>query len=320
MKSRRFYFGSSVLPALFCSLAGLLGAGCTIQAPAASSDSDKRSSAVSEAEPESPSGAPSNSAGPSRPNATTQASCSFGEPNEEHSKAAKVELGRTYTGLCLQRDDADFFEFTAPSTPGYATVKVQNVGAGTPNVAITGVDNAELVKVWAENDGASVILHVGLIPGATYRVVAREAYEKVSYAYDLALSFTPFADPFEANDTRAQAKDIETGKVVQGIFAAGTKSWDDWFRVSLVKGAVTIRVDETAEGIMPSLALYDGDGKQLEHEYGTSDGGTVVIRTTVSATGSYYVSLGTAGAFPDIAAEGEAPASFTQPYKLSVTQ
>jgi hypothetical protein len=150
--------------------------------------------------------------------------------------------------------------------------------------------------------------------------VAREAYEKVAYSYDLALSFTPFADVFEPNDTRAQAKDIESGKVVQGIFAAGTKSWDDWFRVNLVKGAVTIRVDETAEGILPSLALYDADGKQLEHEYGTSDGGTVVLRTTVSASGAYYISLGTAGSFPTVADEGEAPASFTKPYKLSATQ
>lgn len=257
--------------------------------------------------------------------------CAFGEPNENRDQATALTIGTQYSGCVTTREDADFYEFTAPSdnSGGYVQIALTNVGAGSIAAEVFAAsDNGSLTSVYNTTEGESLPVYVSVAPGAKYRLrVADFAGFSAEYKYDLKLTYTKFDDSFEPNNTRDDAKSITKNVPVEAIIApttaAGHVKEDDWFdfyAVDLAAGNADVKLENVPTNVNADVQVYNAAGTVVASKYNTTDGASVVVEPFQTAAAKYYVRVSYFASPPASAAKGGIPDNFTRKYKLTVSQ
>lgn len=263
--------------------------------------------------------------------------CGFNEPaaNQSFASAASFDLGSDRMG-CLTAADAagaDFWAFDAPGDAGggYVQVQVDASGAGKLRAVIYGDDAAtELGRVVAPDAATPLSFFVATAPGARYRVAVQDdAGFAAPYGYRLTTGFTAVGDAYEPNDTLADAKPIDVGAPVDAFLFAGggatdpLAALDDDYRVSMAGGQMmTVRLESMPTTMAGRLFLYGPDGVEVARISTGHKGEALTLLPPLPAVGGdYVVRVALFSDPPPAVVDGATPpASFTQPYRLTVTQ
>jgi len=186
---------------------------------------------------------------------------------------------------------------TDDPTPLYlTTTDDQGVGSfaeiapGTYDIYVAGADLS--LTGGATQDRGTYIGTMTATSGSTYNTPDRKSVQLVSTSPD----FNP-VDPYEPNDTPADAKTIAYGETTQTAYIYGQPQDLDWFKFTGTAGdSITANVLAAGElgGTLDSfLSLVDVDGKKVLAE--NDDRGTPRIDSdseityTLPTTGTYYL-------------------------------
>jgi hypothetical protein len=310
-------------------------AGCTIT----TTPSSDAGSAPSTTPPVvTPPGADAGDGGSAISPVVVAAGCSFGEPNDNRDQAKAIDLGTTYTGLCVSNpdhtDELDFFEITAPSSDaagGVVEVSVSNVkDRGLAEIIVTSAaDNVVIFDSYTTDPGASTAGWLSVTPGAKYRVqINRFGGAGDRFTYDLSTKYTAINDTFEPNNKKEDAKAITLNTPIHATSAAHSANGNlqvgddaDWYKVTIAAGTASIKMTNVASDYLCDVQLFDASGEKVAEQYETTKGADCILPATDLKGGSYYVLLNTFGGLP-LRGDAHTPvASFMlQQYKLEVQQ
>ncbi len=263
--------------------------------------------------------------------------CSAADPgNDDRDHATPYPTFGVDFQACMQTaTDIDFYEFTTPATPaggGVITVSLINVGPNGNIEALVYVvnDNGQLVDSAAAGGGASAYLWFNAAPSTKYRVrVDRFTAGNTANPYTFKAVYTPVNDTHEANDLRTQASPLSVGTPVQGYMFAGytlstgfaANAWEDWYRVTLGAGTVTITLEILANDVNGTIELFNALGTSIQSEASAGQGSSVVLTHTAPLTaGDYYVVVSPFTNPTSKNTNNILPQYATQPYTLTVTQ
>ncbi len=258
--------------------------------------------------------------------------CDAADPgNDDRDHPTALPLGSKLQA-CLQKpSDQDFYEFTSPASPaggGVITVSVTDVGArsGVRSTVWAASDNGKIGSNDAR-DGASVIQWFFAAPNTKYRVSVERSSGAETIPYSVEVKFMPVKDAFEPNDARAQASAIKVGTPVKAYLFTGrpasspaaASAWEDWYKVRLSAGTVSVTLADVPSDIAAMVTLHDPLGSKMQMEYSTTPGAGVQLKKSGLAPGDYYVKISPYGQ-PRTDGAGQAiPQYATQPYTLTVT-
>lgn len=252
--------------------------------------------------------------------------------NDDFDHATPIMLGSDFQG-CLQTDtDVDFYEFTTPDMPaggGVVVVSVTGVsgGGGLDSTAYAASDNGTIEN--NKNSGTTSFYYwFAAVAGAKYRIGMKHYLNMASTPYKLKAAFTPVNDVNEPNDARTQARPLTVAMPLNGYLFTGyanstglaDNAWDDWFKVTLAAGSVSIALSDLASDMNGQVVLYDNLGVQSAEAHQSTSGSTVVLSKTGLVAGDYYVKV--RPYLPPVpkGLGAVSPVYATQPYALTVSQ
>jgi hypothetical protein len=259
--------------------------------------------------------------------------CTGADPgNEDRDHATPIPIGSDFQGCLQTQTDIDFYEFTTPDMPlagGVAVVSLTEVSpaGGVDSTSYAASDNGAIENNYASG-GASVFYWFATVPASKYRVDVKRFSGTPPTSYKLKVAYAPVNDTYEPNDLRTQAKPLSVATPLNGYFFAGyanstglaANAWEDWFKVTLADGSVTVALADLASDINGEVTLYDNLGVQIADAYQVTKGATVVLTKTGIVAGDYYVKL-TPFSDPTPKGDGVVPGVYvTQPYTVTVTQ
>jgi hypothetical protein len=259
--------------------------------------------------------------------------CSATDPgNEDRDHATPIPMGSDFVGCLQTTTDVDFYEFTTPDLPaagGVVVVSLTEVaGGGVDSAAYAAADNGS-IQGNAGGGGAAVFYWFAAVPSAKYRLdVKRYLGGTAAVAYKLKAVYSPVNDTYEPNDVRTQGPSITVGTPVSSYLFAGyanstglaANAWEDWYKVSLADGSITIALADLASDMNGAVTLYDNLGVQVASASQGVRGTTVVLTKTGIVAGDFYVKI-TPYNNPTPKGTGAIPGVYTtQPYTLTVAQ
>jgi hypothetical protein len=267
--------------------------------------------------------------------------CGFSEPagNHDFGRAAAYDLGGERMGCLAATGGAgagtDFYAFDAPgdAAGGYVQLQVDAAGAGKLRAIVYGDDaGAELGRATAADAATPLDLVVAVAPGARYRLAVEDDSGAVAapYAYRLGSRFAPVPDAFEPNDAPDSAALIGVGTPVDAFLFAGPRAaaeplatLDDNYRVAMTGDQmITVRLEALPANVAARLFLFAPDGSETARVASGHRGEMLVMQPPLPAVwGDYIVRVSLwADPPPAVTAGTTPPPSFTQPYRLLVTQ
>jgi hypothetical protein len=214
---------------------------------------------------------------------------------------------------------------------GYVEVSVSGVGVQglAELVATSSTDNDVLFDAYTTDQGASVKGWFTVAPGAKYRLsVGRFGGAGARFAYSVTTKYTQISDTFEANNTKADAKQISPNVPIQASAAdvsASTKLADsddqDWYEVTLGAGNATVKLSNSPSEHLCDVDLIDDNGNRVGENYTTDKGANCQIDAMGLLGGTYYVNAHSfAGPPVRSGANSAPPTNVTGQYTLVVTQ
>jgi len=258
--------------------------------------------------------------------------CGFrdGEPNNNAERATTVDMGSMYTG-CLESADTDYLSIQSPgdAAGGYVQATIGEV-SGTVRVTIyDDTGKTELGSFVADAAGAPLSFYWASGAGQTTRIAVKDEAGGGPYTYQLTASYTAVADPFEPNDAMTAAAAVPDGGQMSAYLFAGRHdatndpaAYDDYYRFQAQPGAVSIRLDDVPSNLAARVFVFRTDGSEVARVSSGVRGGALVLNPpTVVTAEEFIVRVSLWDTPPAGAGAGaELPASFTQAYKLSVSQ
>jgi hypothetical protein len=256
--------------------------------------------------------------------------CGFtdGEPNNDADHATVADMGAMYTG-CLASGDTDYLSIQSPedATGGYV---LATIGEASGTVRVTVYDDSgktEIGSVVAAAPGAPVSFYWASGAAQKTRIAVKdEAGGGAAYTYQLTTSYTAIADPFEPNDTMDTAAWVPDGGQMSAYLFAGAgtdaTAFDDYYRFAAQPGAMAIRLDDVPSNLAARVFVFRSDGSEVARVSSGVRGGALILNPPAVVTAEdFFVRVSLWDAAPAEVGPGtELPASFTQAYKLSVTQ
>jgi hypothetical protein len=198
-------------------------------------------------------------------------------------------------------------------------------GMGTVRATIyDGAGQTELGSFVADGPGAALSFYWASASGQTTRVALRDDGGG-PYTYELATTYTQVADPFEPNDSMdAAALMPDGGQMSAFLFAGGrdAAAYDDYYRFTAQPGALSIRLDQVPPDIAARLFLFRSDGSEVARvSSGLRGGALTMTPPALPGAEELTVRVSLWSELPAaVGAGSELPASFTQPYLLTVSQ
>jgi hypothetical protein len=232
-----------------------------------------------------------------------------------------------------QTDGAGIETIQSPDdqTGGYLQATV-TPATGTVRVTIyDGAGQAELATFVGDAPGAALSFYWASAPGQQTRIGIRDdgGGGGAPLTYELTSGYTQVADPYEPNDAMDTAAPMPEGGQMSAYLFAGRHdaandptAYDDYYRFAAQPGAVSIRLDDVPANVAGRLFLFRTDGSEVARVSSGVRGGALALNTPAMEGGAELVvrvSLW-AEAPAAIGAGPELPASFTQPYRLTVSQ
>jgi hypothetical protein len=259
--------------------------------------------------------------------------CGFrdGEPNNNAEGATTVDIGAMFTG-CLESADADYLSIQSPgdATGGYVQATIAEV-SGTVRVTIyDDAGTTELGSFVADAAGAPLSFYWASGAGQQTRIaVTDDAGGGMPYAYQLTTSYTAVPDPFEPNDAMTAAATVPDGGQMSAYLFAGRHAanndpaaYDDYYRFQAQPGAVAIRLDDVPSNVAARVFVFRPDGTEVARVSSGVRGGALLLNPPAVVTAEDFIVRVSIWDNPPagVGAGTDLPASFTQAYKLSVSQ
>ena len=226
--------------------------------------------------------------------------------------------------------DGDFTTFQAPddSTGGYVLATVPP-GMGTVRATIyDGAGGSALASFVADAPGAALSFWWTSAPGQQTRIALRDD-GGADYKYELTSSYTQVADPYEPNDAMDAAAPMPDGGQMSAFLFAGRRggtndpaAYDDYYRFTAQPGALSIRLDDVPADLAARVFLFRADGSEVARVSNGMRGAALALTPpAVTDAADFIVRVSLWDEAPAAAGAGaELPASFTQPYRLTVSQ
>ena len=214
------------------------------------------------------------------------------------------------------------------ATGGYLQATVAP-GMGTVRATIyDGEGKAVIASFVADAPGAALSFWWTSAPGQQTRVALRDD-GGASYSYDLTSSYTPVADAYEPNDATGAATPMPADGQMSAFLFAGRRdgtndpaAYDDYYRFAAQPSALSIRLDDVPADVAARLFLLRADGTEVARVSNGMRGAPLALSApAVTDAGDFIVRVALWAETPAAAGAGtELPASFTQPYRLTVSQ
>jgi len=185
--------------------------------------------------------------------------------------------------------------------------------------------NTQLASFVADAPGSGLSFWWSSAPAQTTRIALRDD-AGASYTYDLTTTYTQVADAFEPNDAMDSAAPMPDGGQMSAFLFSGKTdpaAYDDYYRFTAQPGPLSIRLDNVPADLAARLFLLRAaDGSEVAR---VSNGmrGMALSMTAPAVTDAadFVVRVALWDEAPPAAGAGsEVPASFTQPYQLTVSQ
>jgi len=241
-----------------------------------------------------------------------------------------VSLGACGGCEPAQTDNGNFVMIQSPDDEigGYVQATVAP-GMGTVRATIyDGAGQAELGSFVADAPGAALSFYWASGSSQQTRIALRDD-GGAPYTYELTSHYTPVVDPYEPNDVMAAAAPMPEGGQMSAYFFAGRENtasdpgaYDDHYRFTAQPGVVSIRLDDVPANVAARLFLFRTDGSEVARVSSGLRGGALAMNAPAmdgAAELIVLVSLWAEAPAP-VGAGTELPLSFTQPYRLTVSQ
>lgn len=209
------------------------------------------------------------------------------EPNDTPVEATALNAGGWQIGS-LPQGDEDWFTFDLPAS---STVLINVGGSLGGDTEMWLKDGAgDTTIAYSDDEGPGYYSQIiQYLPAGTY-TIRLTAWNDVSiYAITLVSSDGAlWADPYESDDTPAEAKTIQPGVPQAHSFLTGSD--EDWMAFHLdASAAVSLETSGLFDG-STSLWLYGPDSSS-EPVDSYTDGGYAGLYTGVLEPGTYYVQV-----------------------------
>jgi hypothetical protein len=253
------------------------------------------------------------------------------EGNHDLAHPATFGPGGEKTG-CLANGEPDVYMFQLEdgTQAGYLSFHLDGDAFGQPTATLYGPDGDAVFGTVADGEsGAPMAFAVAAAPGAAYRLAIADTGGAGPYDYRITAMFTPIPDTYEPNDTAAQAAAITAGTPIQAYLFAGAAApntniaaYDDYYRVSLAGGMVTVRLEDVPADLAPRIFIYGPDSAELGRVVNGHKGEPLTLQLPMSITaGDHVVRVTLWTETPATMSPATAlPDHFVHPYRLTVTQ
>jgi hypothetical protein len=188
----------------------------------------------------------------------------------------------------------------------------------------------ELASFVADAPGAALSFWWTSAPGQTTRIALRDDAGG-PYSYELTSNYVQVADAFEPNDAMDAAAAMPTDGQMSAFLFAGriggagdAGAYDDHYRFAAQPGALSIHLDDVPADLAARLFLFRPDGTEVARVANGMRGAALALNvpaTAVTDATDFIVRVSLWDEAPAAAGAGtELPPSFTQPYRLTVSQ
>jgi len=215
-------------------------------------------------------------------------------------------------------------------TGGYILATVA-AGMGTPRATLyDGSGHTQLASFVADAPGAALSFWFTSARGQTTRVALSDD-GGADTKYELTSNYVQVADAFEPNDAMEGATPMPAGGQMSAFLFAGRHDgafgpgdYDDFFHFAAQPGALSIHLDDVPADLAARVFLLRADGSEVARVSSGLRGSPLALNvpaTAVTDATELTVRVSLWDEAPPTAGAGtELPASFTQPYQLSVSQ
>ena len=214
-------------------------------------------------------------------------------------------------------------------TGGYVLATVAPAGGTVRATLYDASGQIPIASFVADAPGAALSFWWTSAPGQTTRIALRDDAGG-SYPYALTPSYMQVADTFEPNDAMDAAAPLpDAGQMTAFLFAGrrdGTNdpaAWEDYYRFTAQPGALSIRLDDVPADLAARLFLFRAaDGSEVARVSNGMRGAALSLAAPpVTDAADFVVRVSLWDEAPPTAGAGmDLPASFTQPYRLTVSQ
>jgi hypothetical protein len=224
--------------------------------------------------------------------------------------------------------DATPFQSPDDSTGGYVVATVP-AGMGTPRATIYDGSGSQLASFVADSPGAALSFWFTTGPNQQTRIAVHDDAGG-NYKYDLTPTYTQVADAFEPNDGMDAATPMPDGGQMSAFLFAGRRgntndpaAYDDYYRFTAQPGTVSVRLDDVPADLAAKMFLFRAaDGSEVARVSNGMRGAALALTPpALTDAAELIVRVSLWDEAPPAAAAGtDLPASFTQPYRLTVSQ
>ncbi len=229
--------------------------------------------------------------------------------------------------------DVHLYKVTVPTDRPSGYLQVSGAGEGGGRLQLIVYQGPGMVELGRFRQGAAggpVVFFLANASGHDHWVgVANEGTFSARYDYSVQTEYRSVPDVFEPNDTIQSASNLLLGVPIPAFLFAGRKgleneplAYDDYYRVGVAGGTLTIRIDDVPRDIAPRVTLHGSDGMEVSRISSGILGGALVLRSPpLPGPGHVFVRIAPWSGVPQNMGSGPTlPDHFTHPYTLSVTQ
>lgn len=251
-----------------------------------------------------------------------------GQPDGNDDRANAVDIsGLASFTISIDADDQDWLKFTTPDDGKAHLITLsytQPTSSGFRLEVLADADYSTIGTHWSDK-GTKKTVYFTVGPKAT-TLLNFELYGGNGGLYQYTLTDTPENDVHEPNNAREQAAGISPNTDVLGQFwtpyvSEAENNPDDWFKVDLTAGDVTIKATHVPASQRYQIRLYDADFVDLGSFWGGGLGATGEETLTVEKAGTHYLQLQNYGS-DDIngVIDVAKPAGLSEQYTFRVEQ
>jgi hypothetical protein len=229
------------------------------------------------------------------------------EINNTMADARDIPMEQDVRAKIKPAGDTDWFKFTIPQT-GVLEVSVDSVPLLVDmDVFVYDYTGREVGRSTQTGDGQDVFFMLLRDPGLHYILLREGNGDNYGNAYYILHLGLDTSDPYEINNTLADARLIQTNSLVRAkIRPTGDL---DWFKfVPAGAESARITVDSVPLEIDMDVHVYDCHGSQIAASTGTGNGQPVALPVYLPVRDTYYLLLG----------DGDGGQSSTEFYELRV--
>jgi hypothetical protein len=225
--------------------------------------------------------------------------------------------------------DSQMIQSPDDETGGYI---MATVAPGMGNVRATiydGSGQTELASFLTDTPGVSLSFWWTSGSSQFTRIALRDADTGAPVTNELTWNYTQVADAFEPNDAMDTAAPMPDGGQMTAFLFAGRHgtsndpaAYDDNYRFTAQPGALSIRMDDVPADVAARMFLLRTDGTEVARVSNGMRGVALVMNPpALTDAAELVVRVSLWDEAPPAWGAGTAlPTSFTQPYRLTVSQ